>query len=148
MSCDTGDFRYPMQAKIYYPMINKSAYGNIDKQWNFDRVFPCSLTTAGSAFKQEIDADVLIRQDSLLVGRFRDDLRISSVGEFFDMTNILITDIVDNNCQLIYKETSGPREGMGTLFEVSTQQPFINPFGKIEFYKVVLKRLENQGEDI
>jgi len=148
MSCDTGDFRYPMQARIYYPIIDKSAYGNIDKQWNFDRVLPCSLTTAGSAFKQEIDADVLIRQDSLLVGRFRNDLRISSIGELFDMTNIIITDIVDNNCQLLYTETSGPREGMGTLFEVATQQPFIDPFGKTEFYKVVLRRLENQGEDI
>lgn len=148
MSCDTGDFRYPMQAKIYYPIIEQSAYGNIEKDWNFDRLLPCSLTVAGSAFKEEIDPDVLIRQDSLLIGRFRGDLRVSSVGESFDITNILITDVVDGNCNLIYRETSGPRKDKGTLFEVSTQQPFFNPFGQIEFYKVVLKRLENQGAGI
>lgn len=148
MSCDTGDFRYPMQARIYYPTLEESAYGATEKIWHFDRMIPCSLITAGSDIKEEINPDVLIDQNTLLVGRVREDLRTSSLEQDFDITNIIVTGIVDRSCKNIYKETSGPREGLSTLFEVATTQPFIDPFGKVEFYRLVLRRLENQGVQI
>lgn len=148
MSCNTKDFRYPLQAQIYYPIINQSAYGNVEKQWSFDKTLPCSLSVAGSSFKEEIDPKVLLTQSSLLIGRFRTDIRINSFGESFDTTNILVTNIVDKNCNLVYKETSGPRNNQGTLYEVATHQPFLDPFGNIEFYRVILRRSENQGVDV
>jgi hypothetical protein len=148
MSCDTGDFRYPLQAHLYYPIVEQSAYGNIDKQWNFDRNIHCSLVPAGSGFKEEIDPDVLLSRDQILVGRFKEDIRNSSFGESFETTNILITNVVDKSCNLVYRETGGPRSEKGTLFEVATLQPFLNPFGRIEYYKVILKRSENQGANL
>lgn len=148
MDCDTRDFLYPLQAQIYYPIIEQSAYGRVEKQWNYDRSLHCSLTPAGSSFKEEIDPKVLLTQDTMLIGRFRNDIRYSSANQAHDITNILITNIVDKRCELVYKETSGPRAEQGTVFEVATLQPQINPFGDIEFFKVILKRSENQGVDV
>lgn len=148
MSCDTGDFRYPLQAQIYYPLVDQSPYGNIQKSWNFDRTISCNLYPAGSNFKEELDPNVFVLKDQLLIGRFKEDIRTSSVGESFEITNVLITNIVDKNCQIVYKETGGPRSDQGTLFEIATIQPFMNPFNRIEYYKVVLKRSENQGMDV
>lgn len=148
MSCDTRDFIYPLQAHIYYPISEESAYGNSKKQWNFDRTVACSLSPAGSSFKEELNSEVLLTLDSLLVGRFRNDLRTSSFGENFDINNILITNIVDKTCNQVYTESSGPRVGNPTVFEIATHQPFLNPFGKVEYYKVILKRSENQGVEL
>jgi hypothetical protein len=148
MNCDTKDFRYPLQAHVYYPLVEQSAYGDIRKQWNFDRNIHCSLEPAGSSFKEEFDPNVLAMKDQLLVGRFKEDIRTSSLEEHFEITNVLITNIVDKNCELVYKETGGPRSDKGTLYEIATIQPFLNPFGRIEYYKVILKRSENQGMNV
>lgn len=148
MSCDTGDFRYPLQAHLYYPMIEQSAYGDVRKDWIFDRNVHCNLEPAGSSIKEELDPNVLVLRDQMLIGRFKEDIRTSLFEENFETTNILITNVVDKNCELVYKETGGPRSEKGTLYEVATIQPFMNPFGRVEYYKVILKRSENQGETI
>jgi len=148
MSCDTGDFRYPMQAQIFYPIVDQSAYGQIDKTWNFDRSVYCNVESAGSSIKKELDPNVLVTRDQLLIGRFKEDIRLSYMDENFETTNILITNIVDKHCNLVYKESGGPRSDKGTLFEIATIQPFMNPFGRIEHYRVVLKRSENQELDV
>jgi hypothetical protein len=64
------------------------------------------------------------------------------------LTNILITDIKDQEGNLIYLETSGPRSGKGTLFEIATYEPFVGPFGTVESYKLVIRRSENQTGDV
>lgn len=148
MSCDTGDFRYPLQAHIYYATVTQSAYGDIDRTWNFDRNVHCSLEPATSDFKEELDTKVLLTRDQLLIGRFKQDIRSSSFDEDFDSGNILITNIVDKSCNLLYKETGGPRAGKGTLFEIATVKPFLNPFGRVEYYTVILRRSENQGDSL
>jgi len=45
---------------------------------------------------------------------------------------------------LIYKETAGPRAGKGTIYEIGTLEPFIGPFGDIEYYRMLWRRSENQ----
>lgn len=148
MSCDTKDFRFPMQAEIYYPIIDQSPYGNISKTWTYDRTVPCNLVYAGSKEKDEITINIEITQDSMLAGRIRDDVRVSSFGETFALTNIILTNIKDRNCNEVYVEVGGPRDGKSTLFEVATQQPFIGPFGSVDYYRLVLKRSENQEFDV
>jgi hypothetical protein len=59
-----------------------------------------------------------------------------------------VTNIRDRFENPIYLETSGPRNGKSTLFEIATQAPFVNPFGTVEYHKVVLRRSENQGADV
>lgn len=148
MSCNTNDFMFPMQAEVFYPIVSQAAYGNVRKNWVLDRTVFCNLNFAGSAFKEEVKPNVNITQDSMLIGRMKQDLRLSSRKEKASITNVIITNIKDKNCNEIYLETSGPRAGKSTIFEIATQEPFVGPFGDIEYYKVILRRSENQAADI
>jgi len=64
------------------------------------------------------------------------------------ITNVIVTNIKDKNCNPIYLETSGIRNGKSTIFEIATQEPFVGPFGNVEYYKVILRRSENQAADV
>jgi hypothetical protein len=147
-TCETTDFTFPLLADIFYPIVEQTSLGSIKKQWVHDKTLACSLTTAGSAFGEDVKPNVNITKELLLLGRIRSDIRISSSSNRNAITNILITNIKDVNGNEIYVETSGPRSGKSTLFEVATNEPFINPFGSVEYYKVVLRRSENQGTDV
>jgi len=146
--CETPDFMFPMQASLYHPIVEQGDFGAIKKQWVLDRTFACTLSSGGSAFKEEVKPNVNITQNSLLVGRTKSDIRISSRKEKNSLTNILISDIRDQEGSLVYMETSGVRSGKGTLFEIATYEPFVGPFGVVESYKLVIRRSENQSGDI
>ncbi len=146
--CETPDFMYPLQASVYHPIVEQGDFGAIKKQWTLDRVFACTFSSGGSAFKEEVKPNVNITQNSILVGRTKSDIRISSRDNKNSLTNILITDIRDQEGNLVYMETSGPRSGKGTLFEIATYEPFVGPFGVVESYKVVIRRSENQTGDV
>jgi hypothetical protein len=148
MDCDTKDIFFPFQADLFYSINEQSAYGNVMQAWYYDRSVTCSFVYAGSKFREEIKPNILITEDSLLIGRTKDDIRINSSGEPMDVTNIVVTNIRDKNCKELYTETGGPRSGKSTLFEIATLQPFINPFGKREHFSIILKRSENQGADL
>jgi hypothetical protein len=139
---------FPMQASVYHPIVEQGQYGAIKKHWVLDRIFACSFTSGGSAFKEEVKPNVNITQHSILIGRSKSDLRISSLDSKNALTNILITDIKDQEGNLIYIETSGPRSGKGTLFEIATYEPFTGPFGTVESYNMVVRRSENQTGDV
>lgn len=146
--CETTSFTFPLLADIYYPIVEQTALGSIKKQWIHDKTLSCSFTTAGSAMNEDIKPNVNITKELVLLGRTRSDIRFSSSDSRNAVTNILITNIRDTNGNEVYVETSGPRAGKSTLFEVATNEPFLNPFGSIEYYKVVLRRSENQGTDV
>lgn len=148
MECEPNDFMFPMQADIFYPDVEQSAYGNITKTWKLDRKIACSFNPAGTAFKEEVTPNVDLTFDSLLIGRGRGDIRVSSLKESFSITNIVVSNISDKNGNEIYVETAGPRKGKSTIFEVATIQPFNGPFGSIEYYKIILRRSENQGTTV
>jgi len=146
--CETPDFTFPMQGSVYHPIVEQGDFGAIKKQWILDRVFACSFSSGGTSFKEEVKPNVNITQNSILIGRSKSDLRISSRDNKNSLTNILITDIKDQEGNLIYIETSGPRSGKGTLFEIATYEPFVGPFGVVESYKLVIRRSENQTGDV
>ena len=148
MICEATDFMFPMQADVYYPLVEQGAYGNVKKQWILDKTIAGSFASAGSAFKEEVTPNVNITQESLLLGRVKSDIRISSRDSRNSITNIIVTNIRDNNCNEIYLETSGSRSGKPTLFEVATVEPFVGPFGGVEYYKIVIRRSENQAVDL
>ena len=114
----------------------------------FDRTISLSLSTPGTAMKEEVAPNVNITQEKILVGRSKGDLRISSSDGNNAITNIVVTNIKDSNCNPIYVETSGSRVNKSTIFEVASQEPFVGPFGSVEYYKIVLRRSENQAVDI
>lgn len=148
MDCNTNDYMYPMAADIYYPIVEQGALGNVKKSWILDKSVAISVNPAGAAFKEEVVPNINITKDTLLIGRVKKDIRISSRNDNNAITNVIITNIRDRSCNEIYVETSGVRNGKSTIFEIATQEPFVGPFGDIEYYKIILRRSENQAADV
>lgn len=148
MSCNSTDFIFPLCAEVFYPLVEQGAYGDVQKTWIFDKSVSCNLSDGSSAMKEEVKPNVAITQEKILIGRVKQDIRISERFSRNAITNVLITNIKDQSGNQVYLETSGPRDGKATLFEVASQEPFVGPFGAVEYYKIVLRRSENQAGDL
>ena len=142
--CEATDFIYPMKADIYYPIITQNNYGQANKEWVFDRTIICNATTIGGAGDVELKPDVFLQYDGKLIAISKSDIRTSSNNADNAITNVLVTNIRSATDLVIYKETAGPRTGRGTIYEIGTFEPFIGPFGEIEYYKMLWRRTENQ----
>jgi hypothetical protein len=145
MICETPDFMFPMKADIFYPTISQNAYGSVEKEWIHDRTIASNFASAGADNVQEVKPNRVITESSLLLGRSKTDIRLSTRDSKNAITNIIITNIRDKSDNEIYIETSGPRSGKSTIFEVATVEPFVGPFGSTEYYKLVIRRSENQA---
>ena len=146
---ETPDFIYPLLADIYYPIVDHGAYGNVKKQWVLDRTVACFFNPAGRKFKEDIQPNVNITVDNSIVGRVRNDITQSASGSgLYSMTNIIVTNIRDAEGNSIYNESSGVRAGKPTIFEIATTNPIVGPFGGTEYYKLVIRRSDNQAADI
>lgn len=148
MICETTDFLFPMLADVYHPIVEQTVYGSISKTWVLDRTIACNFASANAGSKEEVIPNVDLTQSSLLVGRVRSDIRVSAQDDPNAITNVIITNIRDASGVPFYTETAGTRRNKSTIFEIATQQPFAGPFGGIEYYKLVLRRSENQAVDI
>lgn len=148
MQCETTDFIYPMLADIYYPIVEQGAYGNVKKQWILDRSIACNFAPTGQAASEEVKPNVNITKENILLGRTKTDLRVSSANARNSITNVIVTNIRTAQQEGIYIETSGPRDGRSTLYEIATSEAIVGPFGNVEYYKVVLRRSENQASDL
>jgi hypothetical protein len=142
--CEATDFIYPMKADVYYPIITQNNYGQANKEWVFDRTIICNASTIGGAGDVELKPEVFLQYDGKLIARSKSDIRISSNDTDNAITNVLVTNIRSATDLVIYKETAGPRTGRGTIYEVGTLEPFVGPFGDIEYFKMLLRRTENQ----
>jgi len=147
-NCEDTDFMYPMMADVYYPIVEQGAYGNLKKQWVFDRKIICNFGAIGTKILEEVKPNMTLTQESLLLGRTKNDLRVSSNKSHQSINNIIVTNIRTKEQDNIYLETSGPRVGKSTLYEIATHQPIVGAFGSSEYYKVLLRRSENQADDL
>lgn len=146
--CDSPDIIYPLIADIFYPTISQGGYGNITKQWMLDRSVNCSFNPAGTKSKQNVSTDAVVTLDNVLVGRTKQDLLVSDRESENAMTNVILANIRDRNGNIIYNETAGVRKGKSTIFEIASITPIVGPFGKTEYYRVVIRRSENQAADV
>lgn len=147
--CESTDFIFPMLADVYYPIVDQGAYGNVQKSWVLDRTFSCNFTVKGSASAgEEIKPNVNITRESILIGRSKTDLRISTQKDRQSLTNIVVTNIRTLDTPSIYIETSGPRSGLATIYEIASQEPIMGFNNSIEYYKITLRRSENQSTNI
>jgi len=144
MSCETIDFLYPFFADVYYPTVTQTASGKIRKEWTLDRTIVCNAASVGGAGKEDIRPEVFVQYENKLIARSKIDLRISQNGTSYSPTNILITNIRSCNGNIVYKETTGPRSGEGSVYEIGTIEPFVGPFGTIEYYKMLWRKTDNQ----
>lgn len=142
------DFAFPMLADVYHPSIEQSAYGNVSKTWMLDRTVSCNLEPATAKTKESIVPNLAVTNEVIVSGRIRSDVRFTDQGGMKALTNILITNVRDSKSNQIYIETSGPRAGKSTLFEIASYDPALGPFGKADYYKVVLRRSDNQEVDV
>jgi hypothetical protein len=147
-TCENTSIIFPMLADIYYPIVDQGAYGNVKKNWIHDKTIACNFSSAGSAFKEDIKPNVNITQDTIMLGRAKTDIRFSANEDQNSTTNVIVTNIKDKALNEIYVETAGPRAGKSTIFEVATVEPFMGPFGSVEYYRIVLRRSENQAADL
>jgi len=148
MICENTDFIYPLLADVYYPIIETGAYGNLKKQWVLDRTIACFFNPAGRKFKEDVRPEPNITIDNSYVGRTRNDLTASNGNDLYAITNIVITNIRDSQGNYIYTESAGPRKGQPTIFELSTSNPVVGPFGNVDHYKLVITRSDNQAVDL
>jgi len=148
MLCEISDFTFPLLADVYYPIVTQGDLGEVKKQWLIDKTIACSLSYAGLKAKEEVTPNPIITHSSVLYGRTKNDIRISERQEATSITNIVLTNIRDSSGTPIYTETAGVRVGKSTIFEIATSEPFVGPFGGIEYYKLVVRRSENQVSTI
>jgi hypothetical protein len=144
-TCETVDFIYPLLADIYYPMVEQGAYGNVSKKWVLDKTIASSFNPPSSRFKEDVNSEAMLNIDNSLIGRVKNNITQSSQDSSYSLTNIIVTNIRDKNGNSIYNESAGPRSGMPTIFEIATFNPIVGPFGTLEYYKVVVRRSENQA---
>lgn len=144
MGCCGSDFLFPMRVDIYYPKVEQNMYGQITKDWSFDRTINCSFLQ-DKLSKEDIPAESYVHPKDRLIGRIQIDPRFSTTKEPYPISNILFVNIRNEYGDLIYMETSGEREGKGTIYEVVSLDPFVGPFNNIEYYNLILRRTENQG---
>ena len=144
-NCEKTDLYYPLLADIYYPIVEQGAYGNVSKTWVLDKSVACFFNPAGRKFKEDVNSEAMVNIDNSLVGRVRSDITQSGQDASYSLTNIIITNIRDTEGNIIYNESAGPRSGLASIFEVATLNPIVGPFGKTEYYKLVIRRSENQA---
>jgi hypothetical protein len=140
---------FPLLADVYYPLVEQNAYGGVKKQWVLDRTIAAMFNPAGRKFTQDIQVNnAKLDMENAIIGRTRNDLTQSQSETLFSLTNIIITNVRDSSGNIIYNESSGTRVGKATIFEVSTFNPIVGAFGSVEYYKIILKRSENQAGDL
>ena len=142
--CPETDFMYPMKADIYYPVISQTDYGQATKKWVLDRVIILNATPVGGAGQEDIKPEIFLQYENKLVSRIKEDPRMSTSNGSNAITNILVANIRNAQDVLIYKETAGVRAGRGTIYELGTVEPMTGPFGSVDYYKMLLRRAENQ----
>jgi hypothetical protein len=146
--CETPDFQFPLLADVYYPIVEQGGYGQIEKQWVLDRTIACNFEPSKTVNKENVKPNVAVTMELLLLGRAKTDLRISDIEGKRSVTNVIITNIKNNAGTELYIETSGPRSGKSTIFELATIEPFVNPFGTLEYFSLNIRRSENQAVNV
>jgi hypothetical protein len=130
-----------MNLDLYYASSNQDKYGNKEKNWQFEKTVRGYVETVASDDKSK----TFFEYRGKLVGRLEKDPRIDSEGFMHAVTDILVTDIKDIKSDVeYYIETSGPRIGQSTLYELTAIEPFIDPFNRIEYWRIFLNKLDVQ----
>lgn len=142
---EVTDFMFPMYADIYYPIITQGGYGEIKKEWVYNRTIVCNAMPVGGAASEDIKPAEFLKYENQLIARSKTDIRFTTNNQAEALTNILITNVRMADNQLLYRETAGPRSGKGTIFEIATLEPFVGPFREIEYFKMLWRRTENQS---
>jgi hypothetical protein len=141
MQCLSTHPLFTMNFDIYYAEKKQDKYGQQKKKWKFDQTLRGFVETVGSEDKTK----TFFEYQGKLIGRTLKDPRSSIQGFSYPITDILVTQIRDiKNSTEFYIETYGERKGKSTLYEISAIEPHIDPFNKIEYWRIFLNKMDAQ----
>jgi hypothetical protein len=144
MEC--SNFLFSMSMDLYYATEEQNKYGMEEKTWRLDQTLKGYAEILGSVDKNAIKTQMFNQYEDKLIGRTLADPRISLNGIYYPITSILITNIRNaKTCEEYYIEAAGEREGKSTIYEVSAIEPYINPWNKIEYWKILFNRSDTQA---
>jgi hypothetical protein len=72
-------------------MITQGPFGEIKKEWVFDRTIAGNATPVGGAGSEQIKPEMFLQYENKLVARSKSDIRMTSKSSQEALTNILIT---------------------------------------------------------
>jgi hypothetical protein len=141
MKCLSAHPLFNMELDIYYAKKHQNKYGEQVKDWKFDH----NLRGFAETVKSEDKSKMFFEYKGQLLARTEKDPRLSLEGFQYPITDILITGIKDvKTYQEFYIETYGERKGKSTLYEISAIEPHIDPFNRVEYWRLMLNRLDAQ----
>jgi hypothetical protein len=135
------EFGVPYYANVMQE-AGQNIYGEAEKVYRYDRNAEFAyFNVMGTVNLQDLSADREFEYKKRLNGRFKynSDPRKGSDGIYHPVSDILITNIRSGGQQLHTNHRGDP-----IIFEVMSVDPFIDPFGKIEYYKLLLERADDQ----
>lgn len=136
---------YPMKADVYYSSITQDGFGKLNRTWTLDRTIQCS------AISHQIDAGAAL--EPALMMKYKDDvdirtpdnIRIATDSSEYPLTEILITNIRNEDDVCIWNEYGAEFVGNPTVFEVSTVAPSLDAFQNVEHYYIYASRSPQQS---
>jgi len=114
----------------------------------FGQTLRAGFSMSSNYKDQQIQADQMFWVQDIISGRTGSDPRVNPHGTMYPMTDLLITDIVDEKDSIIYLETAGPRSGLSSVFELAGVLPHVGPFGQVDYFKIVVKRSDDQSMEL
>lgn len=139
-----------MLCDVYYATETQDRTGALIKSWTFDRSVKSELYMLDKISDRNnftFDDPEFYRINNMLRGRAGEDIRKDATGIYHPLSHILVTNVRTAKCEeeSVYISTNGEYEGKPIIYAVSTCNPFVGLFGKVEYHKVTLKRADNQG---
>lgn len=139
------DHLFSMKMDLYYASESQDRFGKEVKEWTLDRTVLGYAEILGAVDKDGLKNNQFFEYENKLIGRSKEDPRISLEGINYPITSIIITNIVDAQTGTqFYTESSGDRSGESTVYEIMAIEPYVNPWNEIEYYKILFNRSDRQ----
>lgn len=144
ISC-CNDILFSMKMDIYYSTTSQDKFNKEIKEWSLDKTVIGYAEILGAVEIDGLKTDQFFQYKDKLIGRTKEDPRISVDGIMHPITDIIITNIRDSkNGTEFYIESSGVRSGQSTIYELFSVEPYVNPWNTIEYYKILFNRSDIQ----
>lgn len=140
---------FPMTADIYYAETKQADYGNITRNWVYDRTVKCSVITeqSGDMVGELKTKGTDFIYDSSAFFRTPEDLRKKSNGKYYPITAISITNIKDasgTNVWINGSNMPNSANPVPTKYEVKTIVPTFNYDNTLRYLRVFISKSQNQ----
>lgn len=152
-SSTIDDILFPMTADIYYATTAQQDYGNMTKNWQFDRTVNCSMISGQADGR--IDGELRTKgtdfiYESSAFFRTKDDIRIKSNGSYVPITAIAVTNVKDPSGEYVWingQNLSNQAGVVKTKYEVKTIIPTFDYNHNFRHFRIFLSKSQIQRWD-